>query len=51
MSIQGVASLEGMRIVIDGGWCQLDMYEFGRNAWAPLSEAGGLCQLRKQKNG
>ena len=39
MSIEVVASLEGMRIVVGGGWCQLDMYDFERNAWTPVTRS------------
>ena len=36
MSIEVVASLEGMRIVVG---CQLDMYDFERNAWTPVTRS------------
>ena len=39
MSIEVVASLEGMRMVVDGGWCQLDMFDFERNAWTPVTRS------------
>jgi hypothetical protein len=39
MSIEVVALLEGMRIVVGGGWCQLDMYDFERNAWTPVTRS------------
>jgi hypothetical protein len=34
-----VASLEGMRITVDGGNCQLFEYDFKLNCWANLESA------------
>jgi len=35
MSKQVIASLEGMRIVVDDGWCELHEYDFSQDHWVP----------------
>ena len=31
---QVVASLEGMRLIVSDGWCELDEYDFTADFWA-----------------
>jgi len=33
MSRQAVASLEGMRVVVNDGWCELHEYNFVTDCW------------------
>ena len=35
MSEQVVASLEGMRVVVNEGWCELHEYDSGSDCWVP----------------
>ena len=39
MSRQVVASLEGMRVVVNDGWCDLQEYNFVTDCWVPKARA------------
>jgi hypothetical protein len=49
MSGQVVASLEGMRVVVDDGWCELQEYNFVMDCWVP--EADGRWSAERRTGG
>jgi hypothetical protein len=47
MSEQVVASLEGMRVVVNDGWCELHEYDFSTNCWVPKARHEWPMERRK----
>jgi hypothetical protein len=51
MSEQVVASLEGMRVVVNDGWCELHEYNFVANCWVPKARRQWPMERDEAENG